>query len=608
MIIKSISIENYKSFSASGTITLGRGMTIVTGRNDSGKTAMLEGLSLRFGSNPHKSIDASPSALHPVDPNAKVRVRLEVAREELWAHFDRFRGGRLFIPLTSPSQPARTGAQESFIRLKEHPTVEATIERSSDGSLRIVESNLWLPDPSPVYVEVRVDAMGTMTPTEATAGINNESIELLLFRYLADSCLFVFSAQRYSIGKAAHGATRVLATDGVNLPTCLNDLSTRERRLYDKYLSYVRRVLPAVRDISVPPVVGQIQNVEIKVWYHDPAEGREDLAIPLSQCGTGVAQVLLMLYIVVESQFPRLIVIDEPNTFLHPGALRALVQIFREFPQHQYVLSTHSPELIGLAEPDALLIVSKQGLDSSLKPISQAERSEMEFLLRELGASLASVFGAERILWVEGAVEKACFPLLLRRLAKTEPPGLAIESIVNTGDFLSAKHQGLMVEVYRRLTAGTALVPPAVGFIFDRESRSDEEIDNLRAKLGENVAFLPLRMYENYLLHPESIADVLGDALAEVGVARPTHLEVSQWIEAQIGKDKYYVRATQRDRQRDVDAATLLKDLFSELSRGTLEYTKTKHSVSLTHRIMDRSPEQLRGLADFVSQVATRPC
>ena len=38
---------------------------------------------------------------------------------------------------------------------------------------------------------------------------------------------------------------------------------------------------------------------------------REDIAIPLDQSGTGIGQVLAMLYVAVHSPFPRVIAIDE---------------------------------------------------------------------------------------------------------------------------------------------------------------------------------------------------------------------------------------------------------------------------------------------------------
>lgn len=66
---------------------------------------------------------------------------------------------------------------------------------------------------------------------------------------------------------------------------------------------------------------------------------REDLAVRLVDSGTGVGQTLGILTVVVASE-PSTIVIDEPQSFLHPGAIRRLFDVLRCYPQHQYVVVT----------------------------------------------------------------------------------------------------------------------------------------------------------------------------------------------------------------------------------------------------------------------------
>src|SRR5262245_33293850 len=51
----SIQIKNYKSFDESQKIRLASGRNVVVGQNNSGKTALLEAISLTFGREPHKT-------------------------------------------------------------------------------------------------------------------------------------------------------------------------------------------------------------------------------------------------------------------------------------------------------------------------------------------------------------------------------------------------------------------------------------------------------------------------------------------------------------------------------------------------------------------------
>ena len=83
---------------------------------------------------------------------------------------------------------------------------------------------------------------------------------------------------------------------------------------------------------------------------------RDDLPHSLSECGTGVGQVLAILYVVMRST-GDVICIDEPNSFLHPGAAKALVEILNEQQEHQYIIGTHSPEVIVASRPERLFML-----------------------------------------------------------------------------------------------------------------------------------------------------------------------------------------------------------------------------------------------------------
>ena len=55
MYISKIRVKNYKSFRDSKDIEFKKGINIIIGQNNAGKTALLEVVELNFGNNPHKS-------------------------------------------------------------------------------------------------------------------------------------------------------------------------------------------------------------------------------------------------------------------------------------------------------------------------------------------------------------------------------------------------------------------------------------------------------------------------------------------------------------------------------------------------------------------------
>jgi predicted ATPase len=130
--------------------------------------------------------------------------------------------------------------------------------------------------------------------------------------------------------------------------------------LFQEFNQHVTTIFPSIRWVAPNP---KGNTVEVRIWSIDPSTRREDLAIPLNESGTGVGQVLAILYVAMTNE-PGVIAIDEPNSFLHPGAAKKLIQILKLYPQHQYIISTHSPELINVAQPAALHLVrfeSKEG-------------------------------------------------------------------------------------------------------------------------------------------------------------------------------------------------------------------------------------------------------
>jgi predicted ATP-dependent endonuclease of OLD family len=102
--------------------------------------------------------------------------------------------------------------------------------------------------------------------------------------------------------------------------------------------------------------IRQGPNLEILIWPTKSLEsGRKYLVFSLSDCGTGIGQVLAILYAVVTSPQSRPIVIDEPQSYLHPGAAKKLIEILKEFPQHQYFITTHSAQIIAAANPSTIV-------------------------------------------------------------------------------------------------------------------------------------------------------------------------------------------------------------------------------------------------------------
>jgi hypothetical protein len=228
----------------------------------------------------------------------------------------------------------------------------------------------------------------------------------------------------------------------------------------------------------------------------------------------------------------------------------------------------------------------------------------LQFYLAEIGARLSDVFGADNILWVEGQTEEQCFPLILRGIAGRNLMGTAILGIRETGDF-ERRDAKRVIELYRRLTSSSTLLPPAVAFVLDKECRPDQEMADLQKMSSGLATFLPRRMYENYLLNPSAIAAVVNG----IEGFRPQAVsaqEVGELVDAKRQNLRLYCPgATQIpiDWIVAIDGTKILREIFQELSEARVAFAKPKHSVAVTEWLIKNDPEQLREIANMLSQL-----
>ena len=410
-----------------------------------------------------------------------------------------------------------------------------------------------------------------------------------------------------NIGESEKKNDPNLATNAANLPSVLSLLSTTNPNRFKRFTQLVNTVFPFIRQVTVPSNPSSPSMVKIHLWQDDPTLERDDLTIPLSESGTGIGQVLSMLYVVFTSATPRTIVADEPQSFLHPGAIRRLFSIFQDFSLHQYIVTTHSPVVMSCAEASTILKVKNTSGVSHIQRIDRRENEAMRGILVEVGARLSDVFGADNILWVEGKTEEICFPVIVRVVAKRRLAGSMILALRDTGSLQRRDHK-MVVDIYRRLSGGNALMPSALSFLLDAEGLSAEDQQDLKSESGGLMRFLPRRMYENYLIHPQAIATVCTSC--DGFSAKPIRVEdVEKWLRtnrfdaAFLGRGVPDGTGDEATWIRSVDGARLLQRLFLDLSETKVAYEKTKHGYLITEWIASNAPahfDEIKAILDSI--------
>lgn len=599
MKIGNLRIKNFKGFSDSGSIAIGKSTTVIVGENNAGKTAFLDSFS-PIQNKPYLE-PKTPGQLTPVpNPTSEITFRLVTSGAEILREF-LFSGRPVKFLTQSQSEAYMQSYLQGFFSATE---INWDLSRTQAGWSSVKNSahdyETGVAKPYTARVTAAPNKQTWQNPVLHSANQQPEDWNPVVTTVF-DNSVFVFRAERLNIATSAISNSPTLIADASNLPSVLMQMQPDTA---EQYKALIREIFPNIYGIAARPT-GPSQ-ATIFVTNRDSRElTRSAVELPLSECGTGISQVLSILYVVVTAEFSKVIVIDEPNSFLHPGAVRTLLKILQRY-DHQYIISTHSSDVISTLNPDLIHFIKWEGNRSAVRTLDHKNASDQQKILRELGSKLSDVFGADHVIWVEGPTEEYCFPLLMAYL-RIFKPSINIVPLIATGDLTGKKvRPELVIQIYEQLSKGSALIPPALAICLDRDERSDDELQELGQRSNGVVRFLPRRTYENYLLDAEAIHATLNlDRQAE---EKYTLEQVTDWMNAHRTDAAFYSKEGAKRRTAEnwasiINAPKFLTALFNELSETTVEFRKTTHSVELTRWLLANRPDVLKELLDYVGSL-----
>lgn len=637
MYLSKIRVKNYKSFNDSGEIEFKPGINIIVGQNNSGKTTLLEALSFKFESKPHINLrnDTRRKLLKiGVEENellSKVESKIiipedfirNLTNEILWMpyivgdptkkngqNYENFSldNYELFIKDFLTLEVVHDGLNSKVFELKGSPLSE------TEGNLREIGNRLKGIKVLDNKTIIFVDELGNQ-PTKNTANsFSWKSSQTFL------SGIYRFHATRICKGGCVTGTSIELKPDGENLAEVLSNIHGRYNFIYQKLNKYVSEIFPSVKWIDSPRTEaknGQGPYHEIRVWTTNQNSRREDLAFPLSECGTGVGQVLAILSVVIISEEPRTIIIDEPNSFLHPGAAKKLIEILNkeEFSHHQYFISTHSPEIITASNPATITMLNYIDGETKVEQIDLSDANGVKKVFKNLGVEPATFAFANHILWVEGATEEKAVSLILKNAGINN---VVVKPTVASAFRQSRKRKQNVSHIFKlhEAVSGTdSVISPKMTILLDREIGKESENEDLIREFGEDkFNFIPYAMYENYLLDAQAITHILEftkttehyEEKSEETDVEVNVENVKNWIAENY---KEFLSDKSKDLELDnseclvkLDGAKLLDKLFKCFLGKPFGYEpyKVEYGEKLTQWLLENKPEQLAELKDFL--------
>lgn len=598
MYLSAFRLENQVRFRDTGILPIGARRTAIVGANNSGKTALLRSLSPDFRLSPSRTSEDSPFDLSTRSAvierrylvknskiidifklHSKIGILSRDSDEELIVRLlNKYKEQHLTLCLMSQGSDAASGLEVGF--------GEFGYPRHGSGL------SAW------GYSFSKVD--NKLLPLHTT--ISGPLLHEILTS-MANTSYHRYGAERLAIDASKAEQLSALRPDCGNLPAYLDHIQPNPE--WVALEEQIKAILPSVTRVSVRPNPQNGEIREIVIWTS--VRPRGDLAIPLSQAGTGVGQVLAILSVVLTSLEPKLLLIDEPNSFLHPGAAKKLLSTFAEDRKHQYVITTHSLETLRWFDPEVVLLLKPNGDLTDIEVHSWRDLLRSRVFMSELGISYGDVTGADHCVWVEGQTEAEVFPRIARRLLGSRGGTIAFPRVSSTGHFerrarLSKEE---LLDIYRNVTETVTLIPDTLAFLFDREARSERDVADLEREMKGKIAFLPRYCFENYLLDAEIIAEALKDQTGLAETAFDAAKIEAWWAEHAIEaaywpKDTRPKPITDDTWRADINAAKLLSEMVDSLSGGKAQYRKTVDSVAIAKLLLDHKPDSFREIADII--------
>ncbi|HEX8210377.1 MAG TPA: AAA family ATPase [Longimicrobium sp.] len=116
------------------------------------------------------------------------------------------------------------------------------------------------------------------------------------------------------------------------------------------------------------------------------------LASDLAQESDGTLRILSILAALYQKPSRGLVVIEEPEINIHPGALGVIADLLQEARlRSQILVTTHNPDLIGQFMPDVLRVVEKSDGVTHVGPVAQDQQEA----IREMLFSTAEIMKME---------------------------------------------------------------------------------------------------------------------------------------------------------------------------------------------------------------------
>ena len=212
--------------------------------------------------------------------------------------------------------------------------------------------------------------------------------------YIAKWQFFDLVPELPKVTAATPSAQSFLEVQGSNLSSWLHTFQSNHPEEFRRIVAVAREAFPEIESITVPVSQSGTTFISTK-------EKGLRSPISLSHLSSGEIKFLQLLSIIFSPYPVSLVAIEEPENNLHPRLLQLLIETYDRVrievgdAAAQVFVTTHSPYLVDLMQPEDVVIVEKR--DGATSCVRAEDKHDLKRMMEESEMS----FGR---LWYSGAL------------------------------------------------------------------------------------------------------------------------------------------------------------------------------------------------------------
>ena len=572
--LTSFAVGDFQSYRDIQSVTIDERLTLVAGRNNVGKSALLR--ALRIPVEPQEG----------AGPNFSIAYTWEMSPEELL--------GLALRP--GDSSP------ELHDWAHQHPShvVRATFRRKpdADSSRPVSLSDLYVSEfELPNEGKHATGGAGGHPQWDRGEWGGGAYMEFFLRIPEIKQQVSFIAPRKIQQGPWALTQSTTLDPDARNLIEVVLylQMNSPTRRFRD-LTEFMVSAFPEIETLTVMEVGGQVQQGQLGVVY-----ANLERPVPMQQCGTGVEQLLALAVGLLTAPEPRLFLIDEPQAYLHPHAERSLLRLLESHPQHQYVVATHSVYLLSARPLSSARLLALEDEETRITEFPTATD-----LLSELGITAADLWLAERVLWVEGRSEVEA----IHAAVQDEMRDIKVRPMPEAAARFSSASARQAEATYRfcsDVVDAITPLPVKMLFLFDSDEKTPEHRQRIEEASQGRARFLSVRELENLFLDAELLELALVERAALIDRPAPTRETIQRWLDdhLELLDDRQLFPRPLAVGERPLDrvrGSEVLRRLYWDVM--TSEFDKVSDGKRLAELAAQHKPDVLETLRAVVRELA----